>query len=46
MVDVDMVNLGTPSATNSIANKTGVMVDGPDADAIPSVYLADAATMP
>ncbi len=44
--DVDMVNLGTPSSTNDIGNKTGVAVDGPDADTTPSTYLADAGTMP
>ena len=44
--DVDMVNLGTPSAINDIGNKTGVAVDGPDADTTPTTYLPDAYTMP
>jgi len=44
--DVDMVNLGTPSATNDIGDKTGVAVDGPDADVITTTYLPDAYTMP
>lgn len=46
VVDVDMVILGTPSAANSIGDKTGVAVDGPDADTTPSTYLPDAVTMP
>jgi hypothetical protein len=44
--DVDMLNLGTPSAANAIASKTGVSVDGPDADSDVSTYAADAAGMP
>jgi len=44
--DVDMVNIGTPSSTNDIANKTGVSVDGPDGDTTPTMYLPDAYTMP
>ena len=44
--DVDMTNLGTPSSTNDIANKTAIAVDGPDADVIATPYLADAWTMP
>ncbi len=43
--DVDMVNLGTPTDTNDIGDKTGVSVDGPDVGSIPGVYLADAHTM-
>ncbi len=44
--DVDMVNIGTPSATNDIGDKTGVSVDGPDADTTASTYGTDAHTMP
>ena len=44
--DVDMLNLGTPSATNDIGNKTGIAVDGPDADTIASSYASDAFSMP
>ena len=44
--DVDMVNIGTPSSTNDIADKTGVEVDGPDADTLKTMYLVDAYTMP
>lgn len=46
VTDVDMVNLGTPSSSNDIGDKTGVAVDGPDADTTPSTYLPDAFTMP
>ena len=46
VTDVDMVNIGTPSSTNDIGNKTGLSVDGPDADAVASPYLTDAVTMP
>jgi hypothetical protein len=44
--DVDMVNAGLPVLANRIAGKTGLLVDGPDADAIASAYLADAVTLP
>ncbi len=44
--DVDMVNLGTPSSINDIGDKTGVEVDGPDADTLKTMYLADGYTMP
>ncbi len=44
--DVDMVNVGTPTIVNAIADKSLVSVDGPDADAIATNYLADAVTMP
>ena len=46
VVDVDMVNIGTPSSINDIGNKTGVAVDGPDADTLKTTYLADGYTMP
>jgi hypothetical protein len=46
VVDVDMVNLGTPISTNDIADKTGLAVDGPDGDTLTTTYLADAFTMP
>ncbi len=44
--DVDMVNIGTPSSANDVAAKTGVSVDGPDADTTASTYLVDAFSMP
>jgi hypothetical protein len=46
VTDVDMTHLGTPSAANAIGNKTGLMVDGPDADMVASTYQPDATTMP
>jgi hypothetical protein len=46
VVDIDMFNIGTPSSGNDIADKTLVSVDGPDADAVATAYLADAFTMP
>ena len=44
--DVDLVRWGAPSSVNDLPNKTGLAVDGPDADATPSMYLRDAFTMP
>jgi len=46
VLDVDMMNVGTPSSTNDIGNKTGIAIDGPDADILTSSYLPDAGTMP
>ena len=46
VLDVDMVNIGTPTSINDIGNKTGVAVDGPDADVLTTTYLADGYTMP
>jgi len=45
--DLDMVRVGRPTigGSNDIANKTGVVVDGPDGDTDQSPYLADAFTM-
>jgi uncharacterized protein len=46
VTDVDMFLAGNmPSAGNLLADKTGQQVDGPDADATPSTYLPDAATI-
>ncbi|MBI5835998.1 MAG: T9SS type A sorting domain-containing protein [Candidatus Eisenbacteria bacterium] len=39
--DIDYASWGANSASNAKMDKTGVAVDGPDADAIPSNYLAD-----
>jgi len=44
--DVDMVNLGTPSASNDIADKTLIAVDGPDGDTTTTNYAVDGASMP
>ncbi len=46
VMDVDMAIIGTPSSSNTIANKTEISVDGPDADSDASNYLTDAFTMP
>ncbi|MGH1366946.1 MAG: hypothetical protein ACRBF0_25530, partial [Calditrichia bacterium] len=46
VTDVDAANIGTPSSTNDIGDKSAISVDGPDADTIASTYLADALTMP
>lgn len=44
--DVDMLNVGQPTTTNNVGNKTGVSVDGPDADLVASTYVSDAFAMP
>ena len=44
--DVDLVLAGVPSAANGIVDKSGVMIDGPDADTTPTAYKADARTIP
>jgi hypothetical protein len=41
--DVDYVFWGNTAATNSQPDKTGLSVDGPDADTAPSSYLPDTA---
>jgi hypothetical protein len=46
VADVDMVNIGRPGPDDDIGNKTGVSVDGPDANSIATPYLDDAWTMP
>ena len=44
VVDVDIMIAGTPAAANVLVAKTPV--DGPDADATPTAYAADALTLP
>ncbi|MCW5805774.1 MAG: lamin tail domain-containing protein [Deltaproteobacteria bacterium] len=44
--DVDIVLAGVPSAANLLADKSGVAIDGPDADTTPSTYATDARTIP
>lgn len=46
VTDVDIMIAGTPSATNVLANKSGVAVDGPDADPDGTAYATDAFTLP
>ncbi|MGN6106246.1 MAG: hypothetical protein ACTHU0_14150, partial [Kofleriaceae bacterium] len=43
--DVDLLLAGVPTAANGLVDKSGVAIDGPDADAIPTAYLPDARTM-
>lgn len=43
--DVDLVLAGVPSVANGIVDKSAVSLDGPDADATPSAYSADARTI-
>lgn len=40
--DVDLVRWGTPLAENSLMLKTGIAIDGPDADTDASTYADDA----
>jgi len=44
--DVDLLRWGSPTDSNNLTPKTGVMVDGPDADRRLSTYLNDAFTIP
>jgi MYXO-CTERM domain-containing protein len=41
VVDIDYVYFGVGSASNPPVNKTGISIDGPDADSTPSSYAAD-----
>lgn len=43
--DADLILAGSPSAANSILDKSGLQQDGPDADATPSSYAIDARTI-
>ncbi len=44
--DVDAVNVGLPSSSNDLGDKTGVTVDGPDGDTTASMYATDMLTIP
>lgn len=46
IADIDLLRWGNPSSVNNIASKTGLLVDGPDADATASAFLPDAMTIP
>jgi hypothetical protein len=50
VTDIDIVLVGNeppgPGQDNGLPDKSGLMVDGPDADAIESAYAADAAVTP
>jgi len=41
--DIDYASWGANSASNPKMDKTGISIDGPDADALPSAYNADIA---
>ena len=43
--DVDLLLAGVPSAANSIIDKSGVAIDGPDADSSPTSYGTDSKTI-
>ena len=46
VMDVDAVNVGVPSSSNDLGDKTGLTVDGPDGDTTASMYATDAFTIP
>lgn len=47
VADVDLLLVGIPqNDDNRLPDKSGLSVDGPDADGTPSSYAADAMTMP
>lgn len=43
--DVDMMLVGIPTLANGLVNKSGVAIDGPDADTTGTAYQPDAATL-
>ena len=43
--DVDIVLAGIPTTANALTSKSGVTVDGPDADATATAYATDARTL-
>jgi hypothetical protein len=45
VADADIVLAGSPSAGNSLIDKSGVLIDGPDADDAPTAYAIDARTI-
>ncbi len=45
VVDVDVMLAGAPTASNALMNKSGLTVDGPDADGVASTYATDAMTI-
>lgn len=46
VTDVDIMIAGTPTAANALANKSGIAIDGPDADTATGTYATDANTLP
>ncbi|HUQ05875.1 MAG TPA: lamin tail domain-containing protein [Kofleriaceae bacterium] len=45
VTDVDVMLAGMPSAANALVNKSGVTIDGPDADSSGAAYVTDAMTI-
>jgi hypothetical protein len=45
VTDVDIMVAGVPTAANALVNKSGLTVDGPDADSTASAYAAEAMTI-
>lgn len=45
VTDVDLLLAGRPTAANGFVDKSGVAIDGPDADTTTTAYGADARTM-
>ncbi len=45
VTDVDVMIAGVPTAGNALMNKSGVIVDGPDADSVGTAYATDAMTI-
>lgn len=43
--DVDLIEAGKPTGSNLLVDKSGVQVDGPDADTTPTAYGTDAFTL-
>ncbi len=43
--DVDLLLAGAPTAANGLVDKSGVAIDGPDADSTPTAYKPDARTI-
>ena len=43
--DVDMIVVGVPTAANGLLDKSGAMVDGPDANTTGTAYATDARTL-
>ncbi|MEZ4401636.1 MAG: lamin tail domain-containing protein [Kofleriaceae bacterium] len=46
VTDVDIMLAGTPSAANALVNKSGVAIDGPDANTTTASFATDANTLP
>lgn len=45
VTDVDIMVAGVPTAGNALINKSGIAVDGPDADTVATAYATDAMTL-